>query len=302
MGHVNAGLEFLISIFNDMWPLVLATFVGAWIAFKHHKHQESREQSESQVKALKHALFVISSQLEQLQQIYQLHFEPKTSNARRAYIIDPVMIHSDFPGLEMKTLPMVFGDKDFHLMNRVADAEQSFSDIVSLLKQRASRLSALEVLDIANPEGRKRQISLEKSLEKITNRLYEEFPIILEKNSVVLGELKGYAEQREQTNSTYIIDYSSWYFLASACAIAGVFFFSHWAINARSLLDSGLDITLVSAVVFAVSLYASLAMGIVVAVLSLFSLVKKLKSFSVYFWTFLISLQPTIFLLWLDVS
>lgn len=303
MGHVNAGLEFLIAVFNDMWPLVLATFVGAWMAFKHHRHQEARKEVEARARALRHAQFVIAGQTEQLQQIWQVHLEPHENNVRRAHTVDAVVVHKDFPGLDMNELPSAFDDADFRLMNQLTDAEQSFFVISRILRKRAARLAELDELDVGSPEGRKRQQVLEKSLEKLSNRLYEILPGIIERNQGGLKALKDYMAHRIKNNdAAFFVDYSSWYFLAVSCAIAGVFFFSHWAINARSLLEAGLDITLVSAVVFAVSLYASLAVGILVAVLSMFSLVKRLKSFAIYFWTFLISLQPTVFLLWLDVS
>jgi len=302
MGHVNAGLEFLIAVFNDMWPLVLATFAGAWIAFQHHRHQENRKDIEARNRAIKYTCFVITSQTDKLVNIYDTFFVGKKANPNRSLKIDPVVIHDDFPGLEMASLPAAFEGEEYKLMNQTTEAEQEFIEIVELLKSRAARLSALEHLKPETEGGRQRKQSIEQSLGVITEKLYAKLEATITKNTKLIEALKRYIRDSDATVPGALVDYSAWYFLAAACAVAGVFFFSHWAINSRVLLNSGLDITLVSAVVFAVSLYASLAIGIIVAVLSIFSLTKKLKSFSVYFWTFLISLQPMVFLLWLDVS
>lgn len=302
MGHVNAGLEFLIAVFNDMWPLVLATFVGAWIAFQHHKHQEKRKDIEARSRAVKHTIFVIASQTDRLKQIYEECFAGKKNQAKSFLEVDTVTIHDEFPGLEMQALPNAFDTDNYKLMNQTTAAEQRFLEIVDMLKSRANRMVALEVLDPASTNGRKRRQTLESSLKNLTEKLSKSLAKAIDENNSLMQQLDNFVEERHTPTVGAITDYSSWYFLAVSSAIAGVFFFSHWAINARSLVNAGLDITLVSAVVFAVSLYASLAIGIIVAILSLFSLVKKLKSFSIYFWTFLISLQPMVFLLWLDVS
>ena len=302
MGHVNAGLEFLIAVFNDMWPLVLATFAGAWMAFQHHRHQENRKDIEARNRAIKYTCFVITSQTDKLVNIYDAFFVGKKTNPNRALQIDPVVIHDDFPGLDMTSLPAAFEGEEYKLMNQTTEAEQEFTEIVELLKSRAARLSALEHLKPESEGGRQRKQSIEQSLGVITDKLYAKLEATITKNTNLIEALKRYIRDSDARVPGALVDYSAWYFLAAAGAVAGVFFFSHWAINSRALLNSGLDITLVSAVVFAVSLYASLAIGIIVAVLSIFSLTKKLKSFSVYFWTFLISLQPMVFLLWLDVS
>ncbi|MDH5546890.1 MAG: hypothetical protein OEZ43_14955 [Gammaproteobacteria bacterium] len=302
MGHVNAGLEFLVTAFNDMWPLVLATFLGVWIAFKQHHHQEISKSKDVRFQALEHSAFVLSSQLERMQTLYREHFGPKEKSSRRAFTVEPVIIHEGFPCLDMKALPMAFAHKDFTLMNKTSVAEQNFVEIVKMLKMRATRMTSIETLDASSSTGRRRGATLESAVKTLTDNIYNAFKEAIKQNKEVLTELKAYIDSQKAQSVTHLTDFTSWYFLAASCAVAGVFFFSHWAINARSLVSSGLDITLISAVVFAISLYASLAIGILVAVLGTYSLTKRMHSFSIYFWTFLISLQPTVYLLWLDVS
>lgn len=302
MGHINAGLEWLIQIFNDMWPLVLATFIGAWLAFQHHRHGEKRLEQERRLSAIRRTMFVLSSQADWLRGFIDENLSLGDADFQSRNRLQGVLLHDDFPKLLMNELTRVFDNADFKLMNEMTGVEQSFFDFSRLLKFRANRLSALDRLELEHQPEASRKDALGKAIQKENKRLAALAPRLLERYEVLLSRLDEQLHHEHKKLPIEMVDYVSWYFFAGACAISGVFFFSHWAVNARSLADVGLDISLVSAVIFAISLYASLAIGILVAVLSIISLVKKLRSFSVYFWTSLISIQPTVFLLWLDVS
>lgn len=302
MGHINAGVEWLIQVFNDMWPLVVATFVGAWLAFQHHRHSEKRLDQERRLSAIRRTMFILSSQADWLRNFIDENLSLVDVDFQPRHRLQGVLLHDDFPKLLMNELTTVFDNADFKLMNEMTGVEQSFFDFSRLLKFRANRLSALDKLEMEYQSEGSRKEALGKAIQKENRRLAGLAPTLVERYQELLAKLEAQLHHERSKLPMEMVDYVSWYFFAGSCAVAGVFFFSHWAVNARSLADAGLDISLVSAVIFAISLYASLAIGILVAVLSIISLAKKLRSFSVYFWTFLISIQPTVFLLWLDVG
>lgn len=300
MGHINAGLEWLIQSISMMAPLVLATFMGAWLAFQHFRHQEKRKESETHLRTLKHISFVLTSQLDQLQRLKTEILDPHLGNSRRGFVMQSVLIHSQFPSLDMSELPSVFNDDEYSLVNDITQAEQKFKEITDLLHLRVDRLVEYDIIDDATEHQIRRKAALEKSINKATDRIFTQVDDALVCCQSVLSRLSEHLNVELKRRPSEILENLSWFFLAGAFAVIGVFFFSHWAVNSELLVQAGLDIALVSAIVFASSLYASLAVGLMVAILTLFSFVKRMQSSSIYLWTFMISLQPTLFLLWFN--
>lgn len=288
MGHINAGLEWLVQVFNDIWPLVFSTFVGAWLAFQYIRRHEHRKSLEKRFAQLKSVYFILSSQQHRVHRLQKNALQPYASSARRAEMMPPVQVHEDFPRLDMPRLPAIFEQADVSLMNEIIDAEQRFFDLVDLLKRRSKLIRGTE--------------SDAALLKQETDKLYEEAPSLDLLYSDVLQKLDVYMEQQPRGISGETLDYLAWIVCAICGAAVAVFFFSHWAINARAVLDMGLDISLVSALAFAMSLYFSLGLAAIVFIMGMYSSIKKLKSSGVYFLSLIVSLLPLIYLIWSDYN
>jgi len=302
MGHINAAIEWFVHAFNDIWPLVMATFIGAWLAFQHIKHYERRKELESRNRAGQFAYFVLSSQRDRLRSIVDDVLSKFTAHPRRAFVMEPVVIHEDYPRLDMTSLPAAFDAESFALMNEVIAAEQRFIRITTLLNKRVECLDAYERVKASEDPDKALKSSIKRQATLVTDKVYSEVDDAQANLDAFLPKLaeavQAFEDQRKPAD---LVDYFSWSFLAGSVALIGIFFFSHWAVNMRSV-DLGLDISLVSALVFAVSLYASLALCFVAGMMSVYSMTRRLKSFGIYFWTMIIALQPTLFLLWMDAS
>ena len=302
MGHINAGLEWLIQVFNEMWPLILATFIGAWLAFQNIKYHERRKETSERARIGEYTYFVLASQADRLQRLKLETLDPYEDHARRAMLVDAVVFHDDFPKLSMDDLPLIFDEKSYNIMNQVIEAEQGFLEIARLLKQRVHALDLLESAEGHSDESKQHKASLRKNIGMITDRIYLITHELLARRNKLQSKIKDHIQPHPERKHVDLVDYFSWMFLAAACAVVGVFFFSHWAVSSTAMINMGLDISLVSALVFAFSLYASLALCFIVFIIGIYALFKHLKSVAVYFWTLLISVQPMLFLLWLDAA
>lgn len=302
MGHINAAIEWFVHAFNDIWPLVLATFVGAWLAFQHIKHYERRKELEGRNRAGHFAYFVLTSQRDRLRSIVDDILRRYATHPRRAFVMEPVVIHQDYPRLDMTSLPAAFDTDSFGLMNQVISAEQRFIRVTDLLNRRVDCLDQYEHSRASEGIDKEHRSSLKKQLVSITDKIYEEVDRAESELDGLLPQLgdavKAFEDQRKPAD---LVDYFAWSFLSSAVALTGIFFFSHWAVNMRSV-ELGLDMSLVSALVFAISLYAALALTFVAGMMGVYTMIRRLQSFAIYFWTMVIALQPTLFLLWMDAS
>ncbi|MDH5377803.1 MAG: hypothetical protein OEX00_05745 [Gammaproteobacteria bacterium] len=302
MGHLNAALEWLVQVFNDMWPIVLATFIGAWLAFQYLKHYEKEKSKSERFSISQYISFVLKSQAERLFTLRAQHLDPHREHARRANMVDAVVIHDDFPRLDMTKLPVVFEQSNVTLMNDVIECEYGFLEVTRLLRRRERELQYIEKLTEPGEDAKQKRAASRRRLVATTDRLFELADKLYDVYPFVVERIDTFVKSQENEKHIDLVDYVAWMILSGVCATVGVFFFSHWAANVGSTTNFGLDISLVSALVFAISLYASLAMCLIVAVMALYALVQRLQTFPIYFWCFLISLLPAMFLFWLDAG
>ncbi|MDH5300397.1 MAG: hypothetical protein OEW58_03440 [Gammaproteobacteria bacterium] len=288
MGHINAALDWLIQFFNTVWPLVVSTFVGGWLAFQYIRRHEHRRELEQRFARLKLVYFVLSSQRHRLQRLQKNALQPYAASSRRAEMMPPIQLHDDFPRLDMPQLPGLFEQDSVELLNEMIDVEQRFLDVADLLKRR-TRLIRAEPVNLA-------QLKVE------TDKLYEEVPILEEQYGEALYSLNRYMESQPRGIGGETLDYIAWMVCSVCGATAAVFFFSHWAINSSAVVEMGLDISLVSALVFALSLYFSLALTAIVFIMGVYTAIKKLKSSLIYVLSLLLAAAPVLYLMWADYN
>jgi len=302
MGHLNAALEWLVQAFNDMWPMVLATFIGAWLAFQYLKHYERKKAMGERRSTAQYINFVLTSQSARMKSLREKYLEPLREHARRGLLIEPVVIHDEFPRVNMAQLPTIFEKSNIDLMNDVIEAEYGFVEVTRLLRRRDKALRVLDEITESGEEANQKRAAIRKHINNLTDRVFELTDKLHAAYDDLFKRMEAFLDDQPSNEGVDLVDYLAWIILSGACATVAVFFFSHWAVNAGTSTNLGLDISLVSALVFALSLYASLALCLVIGIMSLYALIKGLKSFTIYFWSFLVTLQPALFLFWLDVS
>ncbi len=301
MGHINAGIEWLLDVFNSMWPLVLATFVGAWLAFKHQRNEDKKHEHQRLGAIGKRLVFVLAGYHDLLETLQAEKLVPVKNHPRRWRKLESALLPKHTPKLEVSQLPRIFGEDDFVLMNQAINLENRFERLRHALQERQRLQRQYEQLEADKAPPEKLEDN-RKRLHRLTDSIYQETGDLQDALGQLLDELRKHVHQATPKHHHEWVDYAAWGTLAFSVAIAGVFFFSHWAVNSNAMIEQGLDISLVSAIVFAVSLYASLALVFVMFVMCLYTLLKRMKSFNVYFWTMLVSAQPVVYLLWLDVG
>ena len=137
-------LNWLIGFIQQILPIFLATFFGAFFAFQLQKHHERKKQEEENFSAGKTAQFNIFTQINTLVNIKKNYLDPRREDTSRATTLTPFSIHAkdqliDFGSLNFMlegdaATIAILEDMTNHIYGIADDAIENYKKVFSEFK------------------------------------------------------------------------------------------------------------------------------------------------------------------------
>lgn len=163
---------FISSRWNEIWPVFLGAFFGAWAAFQFQKSWEKSKQLAYDLRSGKRAQFALMSQFQALILLRKQHLNDLKDDPERHIKLHPITSKLDVQKVDINSLLFILDTNDPNLLNEVMVSQHSYEIYAELIEYRNTfhsnfqqRLS--QIGDSALDEG------TNKILEDLTNNLYE---------------------------------------------------------------------------------------------------------------------------------
>jgi hypothetical protein len=197
MEYVNNFFCWAKPIFNEMWPIFLATFFGALSAFQLQKNWERTKQKEKDFNSGKRAQFALVTQYTVLFNLNKQYLEEKRNDHNRFLTLLPLTVLPNFQKIDVDSLLFILDDgDDANLLVEIVVAEQKFITAMGVLEQRnkchsdfqkrAAKSSKKEALDDATVIA----------LKGMAEDLYGTFDDAFSSNKDVFKKLGSYLKKK----------------------------------------------------------------------------------------------------------
>lgn len=193
----KAEQSWVLEFITNIWPIVLAAFLGALAAFLFQKWFEAQKQRNLDFRSGKHAQFALISQFTALTNVITQYLNEHRENEDRFLALHPFSIHFDFINIDIESLLYILDDgEDANLLNMILIAEQKFKTAMGILEQRskyhadfqhkAAKIGIDEALDIAT----------KTILIDMTDNLYETFDDAIDTSKEINDKLFQYLKTK----------------------------------------------------------------------------------------------------------
>lgn len=184
---------FVSERWNEIWPVFLATFFGAWAAFQFQKSWERSKQLTYDLRSGKRAQFSLLSQYQALKNLNKQYLSTLINDPDRHLKLHPLTVHLEFQKVDIESLLYILDTDNPDLLNEIMVAEQNFQTAMGVLEQRNNyhadfQLRAAKIGDAALDEA---TVAI---LRDMTDQLYGTFEDSLRLNKDVSKKLGTYLE------------------------------------------------------------------------------------------------------------
>ncbi|MDH4276167.1 MAG: hypothetical protein OEW08_14125, partial [Gammaproteobacteria bacterium] len=297
MNHLQAALLWLVDTFNSVWPMALAAFAGASAALAYQGIRDQRQRVQRHIEDIGVVLAIQRLQMQALSRAHNQIFKPRVEGRKRNNPLPtgwtlrlPVLDHARIT-TAFETVP--------ELLNELLMWQHRLAEIGALCARRIQLEIALEGQGEAEGDLSRQ---LEKALKTLTEQIAEQIGQGVSEGEAIVARVATFWEERRRVQPRSGEEILPWGFVAVAAVLSGTFFFSEWAIGDQSLPAAGVDLQTLSSVLFASSLYASLAFCCADLVFMVRAVVKKERTLAIYFAAFTLGVLPLTYLLWLQAS
>lgn len=193
LDNIILVLNWTVNLINQIWPIALATFFGAWSAFRLQRYHEKKKETAAQLSAGKQAQFAIVTKLNALKNVKKNYLDAQRENRDRATTLTPFTVHGQFPRLDLGALKFMLEGDGATLLNDRMVSEHRFLMFLGILEQRNRRHERMQ-LQIAG--GAIVDAATAQILTDMTDHLYGVTDDAIESHTAGFAELKKYLETR----------------------------------------------------------------------------------------------------------
>ena len=193
MDTLNSVICIISKSWNEMWPIFLATFFGAWAAFQFQKSWERTKQLSHDLRSGKRAQFALMSQYQALKNLDKQYLSEHRGDPDCYLKLQPLTVHLEFQKVDVDSLLYVLDTSNPNILNELMVAQQNFQTAMGVLEQRNDYHSnfqhrATQIGDAALDEA---TIAI---LRDMTKHLYDMFEDALKLNEDVAEKLKSFLD------------------------------------------------------------------------------------------------------------
>lgn len=194
-----------------------ATLVGALVAFELERQRQKRSERRQRVNGLHRALFVFVLQRSFMLNIKQQALEPHRTDPFRTFTVRPSPMTPPAAAIDRDSLAFLLDDREADLLYRVMNADLWFSTLISVVRDRnvvhAQFQQRLEEVQ----RNLKREFNIDefktavgpllsKSLEDLTNALYEINDRALKENEEAAALARQYVRRKFPNEHLFTVD------------------------------------------------------------------------------------------------
>lgn len=136
MEILNDIANFVSERWNEIWPVFLATFFGAWAAFQFQKRWEQTKQLTQDLRSGKRAQFALASQFQALNNLNNQYLSEHRDDPDRYLNLHPLTVHLEFQKVDIDSLLFVLDTDNPDLLNEIMLAQNNFQTAMGVLEQR----------------------------------------------------------------------------------------------------------------------------------------------------------------------
>ncbi|WP_424947045.1 hypothetical protein [Candidatus Spongiihabitans sp.] len=127
---------FVSERWNEIWPVFLAIFFGAWSALQFQKSWEKSKQITYELRSGKRAQFALMSQHQVLISLNKQYLSEWRDDSDRHLKLHPLTASLEFQKVDIDSLLYILDTNDPDLLNEVMVAQQSFQTAMGVLEKR----------------------------------------------------------------------------------------------------------------------------------------------------------------------
>lgn len=297
MNLLQSAIHWLVDTFNLLWPMALASFAGATAAFGYQNVKARADHARRNVEERDMIIALMRVQEQEMSRAVQNVFKPWAEGRKKLSIIPPGW-NLRLPVLDDTRLIRAFQSSP-DLLNTLIVWQHQLAEIGTLCRRRARLEAAMFDLE---GQGQAQHELLEKQLKQITEVIGEYLTQGAQHCSLLIESIKKDEVLRRFTPPPAGVEILPWAFVALAAILSGIFFFSEWAVGDKALVELGVDLQTLAIMLFAATLYASLAFCCASMVFLVRAVVKKENTAATYFAALALGMQPLLYLLWMQAS
>ena len=181
-GLIGDIARYISVSWEDIGPIFLATFFGAWAAFQFQKSWEKSKQLTHDLRSGKRAQFALISQFQALKNLNKQYLSDLRDDPDRYLKLHPLTVHLEFQKVDLDSLLYVLDADNPDLLNEIMIAQQNFQTAMGVLEQRNNYHS-----DFQHKAAKIGDAALDKATDAIlrdmTDHLYGTFDDALRLNT-----------------------------------------------------------------------------------------------------------------------